>query len=124
MIKNLHISRFKSIQELDLDCRRINLFIGEPNTGKSNILETLGMLSFLRYGEAGKSGNARQFFRFERLGNLFYDEVLDEPVEIQCDDTSANVLQHRNGMLLGDITKMVEDTFSDVPGQPQWHPVN
>jgi hypothetical protein len=97
VIKNLHISRFKSIKELDLDCRRINLFIGEPNTGKSNILETLGMLSFLRYGEAGESGNARQFFRFERLGNLFYDEVLDEPVEIRCDDMELTV-GYRDGM--------------------------
>ena len=94
MIKNLHIRRFKSIKELDLDCRRVNLFIGEPNTGKSNILETLGMLSFLRYGEAGDTGNAKQFFRFERLGNLFYDEVLDEPVEVRCDDISLTLAYH------------------------------
>lgn len=114
MIKNLHISRFKSIKELDLDCRRINLFIGEPNTGKSNILETLGMLSFLRYADAAKPDNARQFFRFERLGNLFYDEVLDEPVEIQCDDTSL-VLQHRNGSFSG-YYKDDEDTLATFQG--------
>ena len=46
MIKNLEIENFKSIKHLKLDCKPINVFIGEPNTGKSNILETLGVLSF------------------------------------------------------------------------------
>jgi AAA15 family ATPase/GTPase len=36
-IKNLEIKNFKSVKHLKLDCKRINLFIGEPNTGKSNI---------------------------------------------------------------------------------------
>ena len=38
MIKNLTIQNFKSIKDLQLDCKRINLFIGEPNSGKSNLL--------------------------------------------------------------------------------------
>jgi len=41
MIKTLEIKNFKSIKDLKLDLRRINIFIGEPNTGKSNILETM-----------------------------------------------------------------------------------
>ena len=94
MIKTLRISRFKSIRELTLDCKRINLFIGEPNTGKSNILETLGMFSFLYYGRS--RDEARQFVRFERTSNLFYDEVLDEPLEIQFDTTSFN-LEYKDG---------------------------
>lgn len=31
---------------MDLNCRKINIFLGEPNTGKSNILEALGILSW------------------------------------------------------------------------------
>jgi AAA15 family ATPase/GTPase len=42
-MNNLEISNFKLIKHLGLDCKRINLFIGEPNTGKSNILEALGI---------------------------------------------------------------------------------
>ena len=83
MIDTLEINRFKSIKSLTLDCRKFNLFIGEPNTGKSNILEALGLWSFLSYGDAN---NAREFFRFERTLNLFYDEVIDEPLEVRCDD--------------------------------------
>jgi len=46
MISNLIIENFKSIRKLELSCRKINIFLGEPNTGKSNILEALGVLSW------------------------------------------------------------------------------
>jgi AAA15 family ATPase/GTPase len=46
MISHLSIENFKSIRKLDLRCRKINIFLGEPNTGKSNILEALGVLSW------------------------------------------------------------------------------
>ncbi|MBI4311447.1 MAG: AAA family ATPase [Chloroflexi bacterium] len=84
MIGSLRISHFKSIRELALSPRRLNIFIGRPNAGKSNILESLGLMSFLWYGQFGYS--AGQFVRFERTSNLFYDEALDQPLEISCDD--------------------------------------
>jgi AAA15 family ATPase/GTPase len=43
MIHKLSIRNFKSIRELDLDCRRVNVFIGEPNAGKTNLLEVLSL---------------------------------------------------------------------------------
>ncbi len=46
MITKLSVSNFKSVRQLDIDCKKVNLFIGEPNTGKSNILEALGLLSW------------------------------------------------------------------------------
>ena len=84
MINTLEINRFKSIKSLTLNCRKINLFIGEPNTGKSNILEALGLWSFLYHGHPD-GDNAKEFFRFESTLNLFCDEVIDEPLEIRCD---------------------------------------
>jgi len=80
MIEKLSIKNFKSIKHLELDCKKINLFIGEPNTGKSNILETLGILSVINYGRI------EDFVRFERMNNLFYDENLDAGIEIGVDD--------------------------------------
>ncbi|MDW8041127.1 MAG: AAA family ATPase, partial [Nitrososphaerota archaeon] len=71
MIKNLEIFNFKSVKHLKLECKRINLFIGEPNTGKSNILEVIGLLSYMYYG-----GDVRRFCRFENMTDLFYDRVL------------------------------------------------
>lgn len=72
MITTLDIKGFKSIRDLHLDCKRINVFIGEPNTGKSNILEALGFLSFCAWG-----GNLRDYVRFETVQQLFYDGIVD-----------------------------------------------
>ena len=43
MYKNLEIKNFKSIKELKLNTKKVNLLIGKPNVGKSNILEALGL---------------------------------------------------------------------------------
>ena len=85
MITTLEINRFKSIKSLTLNCRKFNLFIGEPNTGKSNILESLGFWSFLFYGDPD-GGNARDFFRYETTSDLFYDGAIYEPLEVICDN--------------------------------------
>ena len=80
MIKTLTIKNFKSIKSLKLDCKRINIFIGKPNVGKSNILEALGILSFGGYG-----GDLRDFVRFENVANLFYDNDLNEVIEMSTE---------------------------------------
>jgi len=41
MAKSLTIQGFKSIKHLSLGCRRVNVLIGEPNVGKSNIWRRL-----------------------------------------------------------------------------------
>ena len=78
MIKKLSVKNFKSIKELDIDCRKINLFIGEPNSGKSNILETLGLLSWHGHGNAP----LKEYVRFQSADNLFYDNSTDGPAEV------------------------------------------
>lgn len=45
MINSIHIKRFKSIRELTLDFGQVNLFIGANGSGKSNILEAIGIAS-------------------------------------------------------------------------------
>ena len=86
MIKKLSIRNFKSVRNLEFACERINIFIGEPNTGKSNILEAIGLLSFLFYGSfAPTPPLLEKFVRFESMINLFYDENLEEKIEIESD---------------------------------------
>jgi AAA15 family ATPase/GTPase len=85
MIETLEVKNFKSIKHLNLSCKRINIFIGEPNTGKSNILETLGIFSYGCYGQ--RDGvSFHDFVRFETISNLFYDGDLDNNVAIKFDD--------------------------------------
>ena len=66
---------------MEIDCRKINLFIGEPNAGKSNILEALGLLSWCGNWEGHES--LKEYIRFEYMGNLFYDNSTEESVKIE-----------------------------------------
>jgi len=68
-----------------MDCRRVNLFIGEPNTGKSNILEAIGLLSQIPHGDI------RRFVRFENMMDLFYDHVLENRVNIIFDEKALEM---------------------------------
>ena len=45
MIEKIHIQNFKSIYDLELEVGRVNLFIGENGSGKSNLLEALVFVS-------------------------------------------------------------------------------
>lgn len=76
MINELAIQNFKSIQHLTLKPRRINLFVGNPNTGKSNLLEALSLFSVL------PQGDLRDFIRFEKLRHLFYDGNVKKSIEV------------------------------------------
>jgi len=54
-ISKVKIGNFKSIIDLEFDCKRLNLFIGKPNVGKSNILEAMGVHSFFSTGNRTNS---------------------------------------------------------------------
>jgi AAA15 family ATPase/GTPase len=41
MIKTLSISNFKGIKKLTLNLKKINIFVGRNNTGKSTILDSI-----------------------------------------------------------------------------------
>ena len=90
MINKLSIKNFKSVKELDIDCRRINLFIGEPNTGKSNILEVLGLLSWI--GHNPHKTHINNYLRIEAIGDLFFDNLLDEKIMIAFADKEVQCL--------------------------------
>jgi AAA15 family ATPase/GTPase len=78
MITKLSVSNFKSVRHLEINCKKVNLFIGEPNTGKSNILEVLALLSWFR--DVGY--DLSDFVRFELLQSLFYDGLIDEDIHL------------------------------------------
>jgi len=96
MIKSLQIENFKSIKSLQLDCKRVNVFIGEPNTGKSNILEAIGLLSHICHGDIRQ----RQFIRFENMTDLFYDHILDNNIKIGFDEKALEI-KFKDGNFIG-----------------------
>jgi AAA15 family ATPase/GTPase len=45
MINLVNIKNFKSIKGITFCCKKLNVFIGELNSGKSNIIEALSLQS-------------------------------------------------------------------------------
>jgi len=90
MITALHIRNYKSVQAADLKCNRINILIGKPNTGKSNILETIALMNFFadRYilkfnnNKTDKKEGVSFIFRISRWSQIFRFEDIMQPVSV------------------------------------------
>ena len=41
MIKSVNVSAMKSIKEMKIDCKELNLFVGTNSSGKSTFLQAL-----------------------------------------------------------------------------------
>lgn len=112
MVKKLTIKNFKSIKDLTLDCRRVNLFIGEPNTGKSNLLEGLALFCW------PNSNNISNLVRFDDLSNLFFEnDLYANEISIQLDSLVLKIVfKHdqyvfqffQNETHVGDIYRSIE----------------
>ena len=88
-LSNLTIQRFKSVRDLSLPCRKVNVFIGAPDTGKSNILEALQFVSCLGWNlPIGQSIRLHSSLGFSPL---FHKQFLDQPIAIAMDDASMSI---------------------------------
>lgn len=77
-INNIEIKNFKSIRHQKIEgCKRINIFVGPPNVGKSNILEALGLFSV-------NTNNSYfgDFVRFGKPTTLFFNGHIHTPSEV------------------------------------------
>jgi len=84
-IKDIKITNFKSLKNCTIsDCKRINLLIGKPNVGKSNILEALSSFTipFLR---ENTSKGLNQLIRMESETELFYNGNYHDPARIETE---------------------------------------
>jgi len=71
-IDNIEIKNFKSIRHQRIEgCKRINVFIGYPNVGKSNILEALSLFSYLNH--TSQNISYKDLCRFKELIDIFSD---------------------------------------------------
>ncbi|WP_262487414.1 AAA family ATPase [Chitinophaga filiformis] len=72
-LDHIFVNNFKSIRNLELHgFKRINLFIGRPNVGKSNIIEALSLFS-LPYLRENTSKRLNSLIRLEHETELFYN---------------------------------------------------
>ncbi len=89
-IKNIEIKNFKSIRHAKIeDCRRVNVFIGYPNVGKSNILEALSTFSI-----NNETTSVTDFIRIGKPTTLFFNGNVDEPAEVILNDIFRAKMSH------------------------------
>lgn len=90
-LNHISISNFKSIRYCELtNCKRINLFIGRPNVGKSNIIEALSLFSipYLRENSSKKLSN---LIRLENETELFFNGNTFTSVSIKANDNVCTI---------------------------------
>ncbi|MEO6233395.1 MAG: AAA family ATPase [Ferruginibacter sp.] len=81
-IDNIEIKNFKSIHHQKIEgCKKINVFIGYPNVGKSNILEALSLFSIDDHNPDFTS-----FIRIENLTTLFHNGNITEQAEVRINE--------------------------------------
>lgn len=84
-LDNIEIKNFKSIRNATIDdCRRVNLFIGYPNVGKSNILEALGLMTFIP--EKRVPLKLKGLVRYEKFTQFFNYFNIENPVSIKFNE--------------------------------------
>ena len=102
-IKSVSIRNFKSVKSASLsDCRRINVLIGRPNVGKSNILEALALFD-VPYMVNSSNKSLKNLLRIENTADLFHNGVSSSPVEVSADENSLSVNRSTNNGLNVDI---------------------
>ena len=78
-IEHIEIKNFKSIRHQKIEgCKRINVFIGYPNVGKSNVLETLSLFSI-----DNSSSDFSNYIRIERPTTLFFNGDISKQAEVK-----------------------------------------
>ena len=87
MITHLRIANFKSIKQMEISCKKLNVFIGEPNSGKSNIVEAMALQS---QNVIGKTLN-QDIIRYKGIDELFYDFAINQKIEVETDQVKSVV---------------------------------
>ena len=119
-IKFLRIQNFKSIKDVTLHPRRVNLIIGEPNVGKSNLLEAMSLLGSITYEQTEKFMGS--FIRYEEPRQLFYDNLVANTIKVETDKDVAILLFEKDAKLFQYLfcnTEFYEEVAGSVVSKPK-----
>lgn len=95
MVGRIDIKNFKSIAQTSMPLGRVNVFIGANGSGKSNILEAVGMAAAIRNGEVTLDSLVQRGVRIARpelMINSFYGQSSSRLIRISFyeDETMAS----------------------------------
>lgn len=96
MITKLDIENYKSIQKLSLSPGRVNLFIGKPASGKSNIIEAISLLS-------KRNIPIKEMVRMKEYNDLIYDADIERKLSVEADQISFS-MEYKDGDYLASYT--------------------
>ena len=102
-INSVSIENFKSVKSVTLsDCRRINVLIGRPNVGKSNLLEALALFD-VPYMVNSSNKSLKSLVRIENIADLFHNGVSGAAIRITADANTLMLSRSANNGLTIDI---------------------
>jgi len=127
IIKKLRIKNYRGIKDLELDTNSINVIIGPNNTGKSAILEAIGL--FLTYennfNDSTEENVLKYMFRWKKYDPSYLIRVNDSSAEITAEigETRHRLVieylqrgfpeDERGGAILQHLEKKVDDLMKD-----------
>jgi len=123
VIRKIAVSNYKSIAFAELATRRVNVLIGGPNSGKSNLIEALGLLS------SGIQRYMPELARAREAADLFFDHDISAPIDVRINENAGWNLKFEPGR--GHFAYRIIDPqqmtiqngaipASLSPGQGQW----
>lgn len=115
-IKELEIKNFKSIKRLKFKPKKVNVFIGKPNVGKSNILEAMSLMTGLYNTQFSDNFfNDEKILRYREIYNLFYDESVENEIEVITDKSKVLLDFYRNNFVYVSLDKKWLSVFNKTP---------
>ncbi len=106
MIDFVKIQNFKSVKNLQIDnVKRINILVGRPNVGKSNIIEALSVFS------PGAESSLKDLVRFQSDANLFYDNNINNKVFVIAGNLSYYLISAERHFVFANLPR--ETDYSD-----------
>lgn len=95
MITHVTIANYKSVEQADFEARRVNVFIGEPNSGKSNLLEAIAVPS------KETRDKLVELFRIQQAADLFFDREIEREISVKLGSEASWFLKFQQGSFVG-----------------------
>ncbi|HTJ11502.1 MAG TPA: AAA family ATPase [Dinghuibacter sp.] len=105
----LEITNFKSLKHINIDTSRVNVFIGKPNSGKSNLLEAMTLFNFIRKGDQAIPSP----IRYTALNQLFYDTDTSKEIVVKYDENIATFWYQKNANVFVQAVNL-DNSASDI----------
>ena len=111
---DIKIENFKSLRSVELkDCNRINVLIGKPNVGKSNILEALSLFQFLDRENLLAERLFKELIRIDNATELFFDGEDNDIIKLSSNLRNIEIIYDIDKGLILDSNPRIDSEFKN-----------